>query len=119
MEALNTTTVTVVEGNDVDISCTASSNPLPSNTVWLFGENLTSFTQTDTTEYKTAYVPSTGVFSFSEGNITSTLHITGAVYPTHSGIYTCSFTTDTTTLNDTITVEVQGECVTICHMCAI
>ena len=110
IEALNTTAVTVVEGDDVDISCIASANPLPSNIVWSFGENLTSFTQTDTTENKTAYVPSAGVFSFLEGNITSTLHITAAEYPTHSGIYTCSSTNDTTTLNDTITVEVQGEC---------
>ena len=108
MEALNTTTVTVVEGDDVDISCIASANPLPSTIVWSFDGGSISFTQTDVTENMTAYVTSGGEFSFSEGNTTSTLHITAAQYPTHSGIYTCSSTTDTETLSDTITVDIQG-----------
>ena len=109
MEALNTSTAIVVEGEDVDISCLASSNPLPtSDTVWTFDGSSTSFSQTDTTENKTAYIPSMGTFSFTEGNITSTLHITAAIYPTHDGVYTCSSTSGTTTMNATITVEVQG-----------
>ena len=108
VEAIDTVTVTVVEGDNVNISCIASANPLPSAIVWSFSGVSTSFTQTDTTEDKTVYVPSEGEFSFSEGNKTSTLHVTAAEYPTHSGIYTCSSSTDTATLNDTITVEVLG-----------
>ena len=107
--ALNTTTVTVLEGEDVDISCLASANPLPTSPIaWTFNGSPTSFSQTDTIENKTAYIPRDGTFSFSEGNITSTLHITAAVYPTNDGVYMCSSTSDTTTLSDSITVEVQG-----------
>ena len=108
MDALNSTTVTVVEGEDVDISCLASANPLPSDIVWTFGGVSTSFLQTDTTENKTAYVASDGTFSFSEGNITSTLHITATEYPSNDGVYTCSSSNDTSTLTASITVIVQG-----------
>jgi hypothetical protein len=108
VEALNTTTVTVLEGEDVNISCIAIANPLPSNITWSFGGSST-FTQTDSVETMTANVPSAGTFSFTEGNTTSTLHISAALYPTHSGTYTCSSTTDTTNITDTIVVEVQGE----------
>ena len=107
--ALNTTTVTVVEGEDVDISCLASANPLPTSPIaWTFNGSSTSFSQTNTTVNKTAYIPRDGTFSFSEGNITSTLHITAAIYPTNDGVYMCSSTNDTTTLSGSITVEVQG-----------
>ena len=109
MEALNSTNVTVVEGEDVNISCLASANPLPSDIVWTFGGDSTSFSQTDTTENKTAYVTSEGTFSFSEGNITSTLHITATEYPTNDGVYACSSTSGVTTVNVAITVTVQGE----------
>ena len=103
------TTVTVVEGEDVDILCLASANPLPTSPIaWIFNGISTSFSQTDTIENKTAYIPRDGTFSFSEGNITSTLHITAAVYPTNDGVYMCSSTSDTTTLSGSITVEVQG-----------
>ena len=103
------TTVTVMEGEDVDISCLASANPLPTSPIaWTFNGSPTSFSQTDTIENKTAYIPRDGTFSFSEGNITSTLHITAAVYPTNDGVYMCSSTSDTTTLSGSITVEVQG-----------
>ena len=106
--ALNTTTVTVVEGEGVDISCLASANPLPTSPIaWTFNSSPTSFSQTDTIENKTAYIPRDGTFSFSEGNITSTLHITAAVYPTNDGVYMCSSTSDTT-LSGSITVKVQG-----------
>ena len=109
MTALNTTTVTVVEGEDVDISCLASANPLPTSPIaWTFNGSPTSFSQTYSFENKTAYIPRDGTFSFSEGNITSILHITAAVYPTNDGVYMCSSTSDTTTLSGSITVEVQG-----------
>ena len=110
MDALNSTNVTVVEGEDVNISCLASANPLPSDIVWTFGGDSTSFSQTDTTENRTAYVTSEGTFSFSEGNITSTLHITATEYPTNDGVYTCSSTSGTTTLSAWIAIEiiVQG-----------
>ena len=109
MDALNSTNVTVVVGEDVNISCLTSANPLPSDIVWTFGGDSTSFSQTDTTENKTAYVTSEGTFSFSEGNITSTLHITATEYPTNDGVYTCSSTSGITTVNVAITVTVQGE----------
>ena len=108
MDALNTTTVTVVEGDDVDISCFANANPLPSDIVWYFDGNPPPFEQDDITEDKTAYNSSNGTFSFTEGNKTSTLHIMAAEYPTNDGVYTCSSSNDTTTVDDTITVEVQG-----------
>ena len=107
MNALNTT-VTVVEGDDVDISCFASANPLPSDIVWSFDGNPPPFEQNDITEEKTAYISSNGTFYFTEGNKTSTLHIMSAEYPTNDGMYTCSSSNDTTTVDDTITVEVQG-----------
>ena len=108
VDALNTT-VTVVEGGHVDISCLASANPLPTSAIaWTFDDSSTSFSQTDTIQNKTAYIPSEGTFYFSEGNITSTLHITAAVYPTNDGVYVCSSTNGTTTLSCSITVEVQG-----------
>ena len=107
MDALNTA-ITVVEGDDVNISCIASANPLPPDIVWTFDGISTSFTQSDTIENMVAYIPSEGKFAFSEGNITSTLHILAAEYPTNNGVYTCSSSTGTTTLNDTITVHVQG-----------
>ena len=108
MDALNTTNVTVVEGEDVNISCLTSANPLPTSPIaWTFNGSSTSFSQTDTIENKTAYTPRDGTFSFSEGNITSTLHITAAVYPTNDGVYMCSSTSDTTTLSDSINVAVK------------
>ena len=52
------------------------------------------------------------VFRFTEGNITSVLQITNAVYPAHDGEYTCvglnSHRTGDNTSNATITVQVQG-----------
>ena len=52
------------------------------------------------------------MFSFTEGNITSVLQITNAVYPAHDGEYTCvglnSHRTVDNTNNATITVQVQG-----------
>ena len=120
VDALNSTNVTVVEGEDVDISCLASANPLPSDIVWTFAGDSTSFSQTDTTENKTAYIPSAGTFSFSEGNITSTLHITAAVYPINNGVYTCTSTIDTTTLKASITIIVQGRVYDlVCLSCVV
>ena len=95
----------------MNISCLASGNPLPSSDIsWSLDGSSQSFSQTDITQNNTAYVPSAGTFSFSEGNVTSTLQITTAVYPTHDGVYNCSVSTDTgTALSDSITVEVvQG-----------
>ena len=94
----------------MNISCLASGNPLPSSDIsWSLDGSSQSFSQTDITQNNTAYVPSAGTFSFSEGNVTSTLQITTAVYPTHDGVYNCSVSTDAgTALSDSITVEVQG-----------
>ena len=80
----------------------------PQNIVWYFGGNPTLFEQTDTTENRTTYNPTNGTFSFTEGNKTSTLHIMTAEYPTNNGVYTCSSSNDTGTVDDTITVVVQG-----------
>ena len=94
----------------MDISCLASGNPLPSSDIsWSLDSSSQSFSQSDITQNNTAYVPSAGTFSFSEGNVTSTLQITTAVYPAHDGVYNCSVSTDAgTVLSDSITVEVQG-----------
>ena len=119
MDALNTT-VTVVEGGDVDISCLASANSLPTSAIaWTFDDSSTSFSQTDTIQNKTAYLSGGGTFYFSEGNITSTLHITAAIYPTNDGVYVCSSTNGTTTLSDSITVEVQGSMRSVIHQCTL
>ena len=109
LSALNTSTVAVIEGQDTDISCVASANPEPSTAIfWMFDDSSTPFAQIDTSENRSVYVIDGGGYAFTEGNVTSTLHISNASYPTHDGVYQCSISNDTITLNATITVEVQG-----------
>ena len=107
VSAITLSTVSVLEGQDVNITCFASGNPIPTIT-WTLGSGSTPFSQTNTTERVTAYVTTPGSYSFSEGNITSTLHITSATYPSNDGVYTCSASNSDMDTSASITVEVQG-----------
>ena len=107
VSAVTSIIVTVREGQDVDITCFSSGNPVPTIT-WTLGSGSTPFSQTDTTERVTAYVTSPGSYSFSEGNITSTLHITSATYPSNDGVYTCSASNSDSDISAFVFVQVQG-----------
>ena len=107
-------TVTVQEGDSVNIACFSSGNPVPTIS-WYLGPSPAPFPQSDTVENVQAELVGTNpnvMFSFTEGNITSVLQITNAVYPAHDGEYTCvglnSHRAGDNTSNATITVQVQG-----------
>ena len=112
-------TVTIQEGDSVNIACFSSGNPIPTIS-WCFRGSLVPFSQNDSViEFQTDItreIPGDTntplVFRFTEGNITSVLQITNAVYPAHDGQYTCvglnSHRAGDNTSNATITVQVQG-----------
>ena len=113
-------TVTVQEGDSVNITCVSTGNPVPIIS-WYLGASLAPFSQSDIMEDYQAVLTGTfpnEVFSFTEGNITSVLQITNAVYPAHDGQYMCvglnSHRTGDNTSNATITVQVQGRRVLAC-----
>ena len=105
-------TVTVQEGDSVNITCFSSGNPVPTIS-WYLGDSLAPFSQSDTvTNFTSIRGGSPGVFTFTEGSITSVLQITNPTYPAHGGVYTCvglnSHRGRDSTSNATITVQVQG-----------
>ena len=115
-------TVTVQEGDSVNIACFSSGNPVPTIS-WYLRDSLAPFSQSDTVINLEAIVfqerPSDPPeLRFTEGNITSVLQITNAVYPAHDGEYTCvglnSNRAGNRTDNATITVQVQGKRVVVC-----
>ena len=107
-------TVTVQEGDSVNIACFSYGNPIPTIS-WYLAASPAPFPQSDTVENFRAeivgIVPNL-MFSFTEGNITSVLQITNVVYPAHDGEYTCvglnSNRAGGNTINAAITVQVQG-----------
>ena len=106
-------TVTVQEGDSVNITCFSSGNPVPT-ILWYLGDSLAPFPTSDSTRDRVVMTGEAGntQFAFTEGNITSVLQITNATYPAHHGVYTCvglnSHRGRDSTSNATITVQVQG-----------
>ena len=107
-------TVTVQEGDSVEITCFSYGNPIPTIS-WYLGGSPAPFSQSDNVEnFRAEVVGSMSNFDldFTIGNITSVLQITNAVYPAHDGEYTCvglnSHREVDNTSNATITVQVQG-----------
>ena len=114
-------TVTVQEGDSINIACVSSGNPIPTIS-WYLGSSPAPFSLSNTVIDLEAGISreipgdqsTPTVLRFSEGNITSVLQITNAVYPAHDGEYTCvglnSHNEVDNTSNATITVQVQGIC---------
>ena len=105
-------TVTIQEGDSVNITCFSSGNPVPTIS-WYLGDSLAPFPDWNSVEeFQAVVTGQTGIgqFAFTEGNITSVLQITNAVYPAHDGVYTCvglnSHRGRDNTSNATITVQV-------------
>ncbi len=109
-----TSMVTVIEGGDVDISCTSTGVPVPTIT-WTLNNQTTPFNQTDvSTDFSIIFErdnSNTLVPVITSGNLVSTLHIVNTQYPSHDGVYECTGDTDTgkTASSLTITVQVTGE----------
>ncbi len=108
-----TSMVTVVEGKDVDISCTSTGVPVPTIT-WTLNNQTTPFNQTDvSTDFSVKIEKdnsNTLVPDITSGNIVSILHIVNAQYPSHDGVYECIGDSDTgKTTSLTVTVQVIGE----------
>ena len=109
-------TVTVQEGDSVNIACNSTGNPIPTIS-WYLGASLAPFSQSDAVQNFEATIIRDRItdvpeLRFSQGSITSVLQITNVVYPAHDGEYTCvglnSHRAGENTSNATITVQVQG-----------
>ena len=107
--------VTISEGNSIDISCKSTGGPVPSIT-WTFNNQPTTFNQTDVITQATTeavlQMDGTFVSIVTPGNVISTLHIVDAQYPTHDGVYTCTGNNSMDASDNTssvyITVQVQS-----------
>ena len=89
----------------VNFTCFASGNPVPTLTWYLGSEPLPS---TVIKEEVTAYLTPEGNFSFTEGNVTSTLHISDVSYLLHEGEYICSVTNNGSVYEESVYLSISG-----------
>ena len=94
----------ILEGGNVNISCTSTGGPVPA-ILWTLNNQPTTFNHTD--------VVTDATNTMTPGYVMSTLHIVNAQYPISDGIYVCTGSNiingTVLTSNISITVQVQGK----------
>ena len=109
-------TVTLSEGDSVNISCSSAGVPIPTIT-WTLRDQPTPFeqfdVQTDIVILLVRNVNDDLVPDVTPGSLESTLQIVNAQYPAHDGVYQCTGSNSHAGQNFsqsvTITVQVQGK----------
>ncbi len=100
--------VTVFEGRHVDISCIFTGIPVPTSVTWTFDSQTTNFSQFDRPRDFTIELRSgSTVPVVTNGELTSTLRIVNAQYPSNDGVFECIGEVATERTN--VTVRVLGE----------
>ena len=103
--------IPVPESASVDITCSASGNPIPTIT-WQLGDSPAPFSQSDSiTDFQDT---GSTLFEFMAGSVNSTLHVTAASFPEHNGVLSCvgssSYRGVDSASNVSIELLVLGEC---------
>ena len=116
VDILNTT-IEVMEGGSVNITCTSTGIPTPT-IEWELVSGSLPFTPVDAALVD-PMIAQVSPLMFNEGSLTSVLPITNAVFPDHQGTYRCTGanTRDraASSNNDTVQVTVLGGlCHTLC-----
>ena len=84
-----TNAVYIDEGQSVNVSCNSTGIPTP-NITWTFNNQTTSFTQTDVYTDINVTITGESAVEVTQGNVVSTLHIVNLQYPSTTGDYVCS-----------------------------
>ena len=103
--------MSVIEGGNVDISCTSTGVPVPTIT-WTLNNQGTNFSQTSISTDTDITILGGGNIEVTPGNLMSTLHIVNAQYPADDGVYVCTGSNThagvTTNSSAKVTVQVLG-----------
>lgn len=100
-------TVSAQGGEMVNFTCFASGNPVPTIT-WYLGNEPASLPSTVLIENVTAFLTPGGNLSFTEGNVTSTLHISDISYLRHEGEYICSAMNNGSVSQESVYLSISG-----------